>query len=91
MFLLFGTRASEAILSVVTFVCGYCNTSAAQRVVKRVTKFTLFFIPLFPVATSYFVTCTNCGGLTKLTREQADNSVAWASNAHRASGSTSTG
>ena len=91
MFLLFGTRASEAILSVVAFVCGYCNTSAPQRVVKRVTKFTLFFIPLFPVSTSYFVECTNCGGTTKLTREQADNSVVWAANAHGASGSTSTG
>ena len=76
MFLLFGTRASETILTVVTFVCGYCQTSAAHRVFQRRTRFTLFFIPLFTVSTSYFVDCSHCGGTTKLTKEQADRSVA---------------
>lgn len=78
MFLLFGTRASESVLVVVTFVCNYCGVNAAQRVVKRVTRFTLFFVPLFPVSTSYFVACSNCGGTTRLTAQQANNSLQWA-------------
>ena len=78
MFLLFGTRASATILTVVTFVCGYCGVNAPQRVSKMATKFTLFFIPLFSVSSRYQVECTNCGGVTDLTRQQAENSMAWA-------------
>lgn len=73
MILLFGTRASLALLSVVTFACGYCDKSVAQRIVKRVNRFTLFFVPLFPVSTTYLVECSNCRGTTPLTREQAEN------------------
>ncbi|HEV7955620.1 MAG: zinc-ribbon protein [Microbacteriaceae bacterium] len=78
MFLLFGTRASHALLSVVTFVCGFCGQNVAQQVVKSVNRFTLFFVPLFPVSTRYFVECSNCGGTTSLTKAQADNSIAYA-------------
>jgi len=44
MFLLFGTRTSQAVVNVVSFVCAYCNTMAEQHVVKRSTKVTLFFV-----------------------------------------------
>lgn len=78
MILLFGTRASSAILVIVHFVCNYCGKAAAQRVIKSTNRFTVFFIPLFPLSTSYYVECTNCGGQTGLTREQADNALEWA-------------
>jgi hypothetical protein len=43
-------------------VCEACGATAAQGIVKRTTKFTLFFIPLFPIKRpSYFRECTNCG------------------------------
>jgi len=76
--LLFGTRASETLLTVVAFVCGFCGRDVPQRVVKLVNRFTLFFVPLFPVSTRHFVQCSNCGGTTALSREQADNAMAWA-------------
>lgn len=79
MFLLFGTKASEIILAVVTFACGYCGFSVSQRVFKRVLRMTLFFVPLFPLSKKFFVECSHCGGLTRLTEEQAANSVQWAS------------
>jgi len=78
MFLLFGTRASQSVINVVSFVCGYCGTLAEQRVIKRSTKFTLFFVPLFPFSTSYLNSCTHCGGTTKLTAAQARHSLEWA-------------
>lgn len=77
MFLLFGTRGSAAILAIVTFVCSNCGVSAAQRVTKYVTKFTLFFVPLFPVSTRYAVDCSHCGFTTALSREQAERSVGY--------------
>jgi hypothetical protein len=78
VFLLFGTRATEAVINVVSFVCGFCGVAATQHVVKRSTKFTLFFVPLFTVSSSYFNSCDNCGGVTKLTKAQAQHSLEWA-------------
>ena len=78
MFLLFGTRAADAVINVVAFVCGYCGVHAQQHVVKRATKFTLFFVPLFTVSSSYFNSCDNCGGVTRLTTAQAQHSLEWA-------------
>lgn len=78
MLLLFGNKISETLLVMVTFVCNFCGQAASQEVYERVNRFSLFFIPLFRLSTKYFVTCTNCGGTTGLTREQVDNSMQWA-------------
>lgn len=78
MILIFGTRASESLMVIVTFVCNYCRQEVPQEVYKRVNRFALFFIPLFPVSTRYYVRCSNCGGTTALTREQAHHSLDWA-------------
>jgi hypothetical protein len=78
MILLFGTRASLALLAVVTFVCQHCGTAAEQHVYKRTLRFTLFFIPLFPVSRGYYVECSHCGGTTALTEDQATHGVEWA-------------
>ncbi|MEO5535056.1 MAG: zinc-ribbon domain-containing protein [Pseudolysinimonas sp.] len=71
--IIFGTRTSSIALAVISFLCGFCKVQAAQRIFKRVTKFTLFFIPLFPVSTRYFVTCVNCGGTTEINKQQVDH------------------
>jgi hypothetical protein len=76
--LLFGTRATEALLVTVAFVCNFCGQHARQEVFERVNRFTLFFVPLFRLSTRYFVTCSNCAGTTELTRAQVDNSMQWA-------------
>ena len=75
MFLLFGSRASERVVNVVAFVCGFCRTNAAQNVVTSKNKFTLFFVPLFAFSTKHYNECTNCGGRTALTRAQVDHSM----------------
>ncbi len=78
MILLFGTRASESLIVIVSFICNFCGQHARQEVYERVNRFTLFFIPLFRLSTRYFVTCTNCGGTTELNRAQVDSSIHWA-------------
>ncbi|PZE24191.1 MULTISPECIES: zinc-ribbon domain-containing protein [unclassified Curtobacterium] len=77
MFLLLGSRTTQAVLNLVAFVCGYCGVHAQQRVVKRSTKLTLFFVPLFPISTSYVNECTNCGAVTRITAAQARHSLTW--------------
>jgi hypothetical protein len=55
----------------VTFLCGRCGNPAAHALRKAVTKFTLFFIPLFPINVKYTTQCTFCGATNRLTKEQA--------------------
>ncbi|GAA1002224.1 zinc-ribbon domain-containing protein [Subtercola frigoramans] len=82
MLLIFGTRLSEAIINMVSFVCGYCHQHAPQNVIRRRHRFTLFFVPLFSVSTRYVNECTHCGGLTGLTAGQAKHSLAWSEERH---------
>ena len=78
MLLIFGTTLRERLLTVVTFICEFCRTPAPQDVVESATRFSFFFIPLFTVSRRYFVVCSNCGGMTPLTRDQATHGAEWA-------------
>ncbi len=72
MFLLFGLRTRDHLISTHPGTCDYCGVTAMQALVKRATKFTLFFVPLFPVRPSrHFLDCGNCG-----TRRPVDSAVA---------------
>ncbi|MCX5399735.1 zinc-ribbon domain-containing protein [Streptomyces sp. NBC_00102] len=70
--IIFGTRGYLYQLAVLTMVCGWCGNPAAHTLRKRVTKFTLFFIPLFPISVKYATQCTFCGGEQKINKEQAE-------------------
>ncbi|MFF4487870.1 zinc-ribbon domain-containing protein [Streptomyces sp. NPDC001544] len=70
--IIFGTRGYLYQLAILTLVCGRCGNPAAHTLRKRVTKFTLFFVPLFPISTRYSTQCTFCGAEQKLAKEQAE-------------------
>ncbi len=70
--IIFGTKGYLYQLAILTLVCGQCGNPAAHTLRKRVTKFTLFFVPLFPFATKYSTQCTFCGVEQKITGEQAE-------------------
>ncbi|MFK0115388.1 zinc-ribbon domain-containing protein [Streptomyces sp. NPDC090994] len=70
--IIFGTKGYLYQLAVLTLVCGHCGNPAAHTLRKRVTKFTLFFVPLFPVSTKYTTQCTYCGAERKLTGEETE-------------------
>ncbi len=76
--LIFGTRAYFEELTMLRFVCSYCRVNAPQRVYRRVNRFSIFFIPLFTVSRRHFVECSNCGGATALTEQQAHHALQWA-------------
>jgi hypothetical protein len=78
MFLIMGVTPRERVLTEVTFVCEYCRVAAVQHVVESASRFSVFFIPLFPVSKSHYVVCSNCGGMTALTKEQAAHGMEWA-------------
>ncbi|MGY1495405.1 zinc-ribbon domain-containing protein [Streptomyces sp. QTS52] len=70
--IIFGTKGYLYQLAILTLVCGQCGNPSAHALRKRVTKFTLFFVPLFPFSTKYTTQCTFCGAEQKVTREQAE-------------------
>jgi hypothetical protein len=74
--IIFGTRRYASQLGMVLLVCGRCRNSAAHALRKRVTKFTLFFVPLFPFSTKYSTQCTACGVEHSLPKEQAGQLLA---------------
>ena len=79
--IIFGTKTYVTALAIIQFVCSTCNVRAAQRVLKRVTKFTLFFIPTFPIGTQNYVVCVNCGATIPISKEQASSYVEAVDNA----------
>jgi len=76
--LLFGTRTSVALRATVWFVCHFCGFHAAQQVVERRTRLTLFWLPLFTVSRSYANVCTSCGREVDLSAGQVENAERWA-------------
>lgn len=70
--IIFGTRTYLYALAMLTLVCGRCGNPAAHSLKKRVTKFTLFFVPLFPLNTKYMTQCTFCGAAQEISKEQAE-------------------
>jgi uncharacterized Zn finger protein len=70
--LILGLSVSEHLLSTLIYLCETCGNSAAHHLVKRTRKFTLFFIPLFPVGTTYVDSCTACGRVIEVSRDQAE-------------------
>jgi hypothetical protein len=69
---IFGLRTKVFVLTVLTLVCPRCGNRAAHPLHRSVTKFTLFFIPLFPVRTRYTTQCTFCGLTNRLSKDQAN-------------------
>lgn len=73
MLIIFGFRRYLEQLAMLTLTCSQCHTSCAHPLSRAVTKFSLFFIPLFPVRSEYLVQCTYCGASSRLTKHQAED------------------
>jgi hypothetical protein len=69
VFLIFGFKSADKRLGSHVRPCEICGVTAAQVLIRRTTRFSLFFIPLFPVKpASYYVQCTNCGSVRRTDR-----------------------
>ncbi|BDI22613.1 zinc-ribbon domain-containing protein [Herbiconiux sp. L3-i23] len=82
-FLLMGTRPELTEINRVSVTCPYCDKHVAQHVMRQRSRFTVFFVPLFSFGSRFFVQCSNCGGTTALTEQQAQNSLTWAADRTR--------
>ena len=66
MFLIFGLRTRSERLGLVPTACRICGQSDTMLLVREITRFSLFFVPLFRVRTKHVLYCTNplCGART---------------------------
>ena len=73
MFLIFGFRTKATALGWVPETCRVCGQSGSLLLVREVTKFSLFFIPLIPVRTKHVLRCQNafCHAETKISGDEA--------------------
>ncbi|GIE91802.1 zinc-ribbon domain-containing protein [Actinoplanes regularis] len=63
-FLLFGLRTRDEPVDSRVLTCEICGWNAPQTRFARTTRFTLFFIPLFPVKPrKYLLRCAHCMGV----------------------------
>ncbi|MGO1511000.1 MAG: zinc-ribbon domain-containing protein [Actinomycetaceae bacterium] len=68
--IIWGSRTKRRHVLTANLVCSRCHNPAANHLFLLITKFTLFFIPLFPVSKKRFLECTFCGTQTALSKEQ---------------------
>lgn len=80
--ILWGWRTTVRHLATAAYMCGQTGRQAGYAVLKRVTKFTLFFIPLFPLSVKYTLECSICGESRKISREDADQIIASQAHGH---------
>ncbi|MEU9182621.1 zinc-ribbon domain-containing protein [Streptomyces sp. NPDC048550] len=79
--IIFGTTGYLYQLAVLMLTCRHCGNPAAHAVRKYVTKFSLFFVPLFPISTKFVTQCTFCGIEQEVPREWAEQPQAQAAGA----------
>lgn len=71
--IIFGTSSKVIQLAMLNLLCGFCGNPSAHALRKRVLRFSLFFIPLFPVAPAkHSLQCTFCGAQSEVSKENAE-------------------
>jgi predicted RNA-binding Zn-ribbon protein involved in translation (DUF1610 family) len=73
--LIIGFGVREVLLSTLVFTCETCGNDAAHQLTKQSRRFSLFFIPLFSVGTKYLDSCTACGRVIEVSKEQAESAA----------------
>lgn len=72
MFIIWGTEGYEANLGYtnISTVCPRCNNEVTLLVKKMRRKFTLFWIPLFTIESSYYIMCPICSAGKKVGKDE---------------------
>ena len=73
MLLIWGTRIKKKILAYLkdTCYCEHCNNTSNFKLIVIRKWFTLFWIPIFPIETEYYLCCPICNYGRSLTRKEA--------------------
>ena len=59
--LIWGIRWFTTTLGQLLYPCSQCGKKTVHSALVRKGRFTLFFIPLFPIGKKYLIACNLCG------------------------------
>jgi hypothetical protein len=76
--IIYGWKRYVKMLAVLMLVCQHCAMPSEHVIRRLTTKFTLFFIPLFPIGRKHTMICTACQAESKISRQQAEELAAGA-------------
>ena len=73
MLIVGGTRPKEKELGITqqTYQCTHCNNVLNYKIFRRRNWFTLFWIPVIPLGTKYFISCPICNYGSKIKKAEA--------------------
>ncbi|OEU91379.1 zinc-ribbon domain-containing protein [Streptomyces oceani] len=75
--IIFGTSSKTVQLAMLNLLCAFCGNPSAHALRKRITRFSLFFVPLFPVMPAkHHLQCTFCGAQSDVSKEDAQQLLA---------------
>lgn len=73
MFIIWGSKVMEKVLgkSQRAYQCAHCNNVNNYKIFRRRNWFTLFWIPIFPFSSKYFIACPICNYGSQIKKEEA--------------------
>jgi hypothetical protein len=74
--LIIGLSSRDFLVATLTFLCERCHQQGAHQLLRRVRRFSLFFVPLIPLGTRYVDVCTVCGRSVDVPRAMAEQAAA---------------
>lgn len=81
MIIIWGSRVMDKTLgySGIRYQCSNCNNASQYRIFRRRKWFTLFWIPIFPFSSEYYICCPICNFGQKISKEEAEKQLAMTS------------
>lgn len=88
MFILYGTKPFKRVIGRLSAdtPCPNCQRPANWEILRVVSFFTLFFIPLFPYGVRYYLVCSHCEAGQKIRKKAAMELLAGSKNNHSRTG-----
>jgi len=75
--IIFGFKTMlKALMQTQLYTCTHCNNTVPFNIVRARKWFTLFWIPVIPYSTKYYLTCSICENGYELTKDLANEMLA---------------
>ncbi len=71
MLIIFGLSRKEWPLGLVPLACRRCGHPGPQSLVRRRTRFTVFFVPVLPLPSRVEARCPVCGSVSRVANDEA--------------------
>ncbi|MFC5063949.1 zinc-ribbon domain-containing protein [Actinomycetospora atypica] len=71
MLVIFGLSRKERPAGLVALLCAVCGHPGPQQLVRRRTRFTVFFVPVLPLGSRWEARCPACGTVRRLSAREA--------------------